>query len=67
MKKLMRIALIGFIHTTVYLWLIPVVILPRFGSLGSKITIACVIIFSIVLLTMTFGGKRKKRTDTSRL
>jgi hypothetical protein len=59
MKKILRVGSIGVLHTTVYLWLLPRLILPRFGSLGSKITVGALVLFSVVVLSMTFLGKSK--------
>lgn len=59
MNKILRIGIIGLLHVTVYLWLLPFVILPRFGSMGSKITVAVVIGMSLILLFLMFRKKRK--------
>lgn len=59
MKKMARIGFIGILHATVYLWLLPHLILPRFGSLGSKITVAVLILISLIILTTTFVKKKK--------
>lgn len=59
MKKLLRVGSIGALHTTVYLWLLPRLILPRFGSLGSKITVGVLVLISLVILTATFMAKNK--------
>ncbi|MBU1169305.1 MAG: hypothetical protein KKD44_07050 [Proteobacteria bacterium] len=59
MKKLARLGLIGVLHATVYLWLLPHLILPRFGSLGSKITVGVLIVLSVIILTSAFVKKKK--------
>lgn len=57
MKKFIRIGSIGALHATVYLWLLPSLILPRFGHLGSKITVGVLIVISLVVLSSTLGKK----------
>lgn len=59
MKRWARVGSIGVLHTTVYLWLLPRMILPRFGSCGSKITIAVLVLISLLVLVSAFGKKDK--------
>jgi hypothetical protein len=59
MKKILRIGFIGALHITVYLWLLPFVILPKFGNLGTKITVTVLILISLVVLSSLFIKKRK--------
>lgn len=54
-KRWIRIGSIGVLHTTVYAWLLPRLILPRFGHMGSKITVGVLIIISLVILTTGLG------------
>jgi len=56
--KVFRLCLIGALHATCYLWFIPSVILPRFGSTGSKAAVACVVVISLVLVTLMFRKKK---------
>lgn len=58
MQKLIRLCLIGSLHVTCYLWFIPHVVLPRFGSSGSKVAMACVVTLSLILLTLMFRRKK---------
>jgi len=57
-QKVIRLCLIGSLHVTCYLWFIPKVILPRFGSTGSKAAIACVVTLSLVLITLMLRKKK---------
>jgi hypothetical protein len=61
MKKILRIGFIGTLHATVYLWLLPCVILPKFGDAGTKITVTVLIIISLVVLSSLFINKKKKQ------
>ena len=58
MPKVIRLCLIGVLHATCYLWFIPVVVLPRFGSTGSKVAVACVMATSLILVTLMFRHKK---------
>ena len=60
MPKVIRLCLIGALHATCYLWFIPHVILPRFGTTGSKTAVACVVVISLLLVTLLF---RRKKTQ----
>lgn len=57
-NKLIRIGSIGALHTIVYAWLLPRMILPRFGNMGSKITVGILVLISLVILTASFGKKK---------
>jgi hypothetical protein len=59
MKKILRIGFIGALHMTVYLWLLPCVILPKFGNLGTKITVTILILISLIVLS-SLGNKKRK-------
>jgi hypothetical protein len=59
MKKLLRIGFIGALHMTVYLWLLPFVILPKFGNTGAKITVTVLILISLIVLSSLIIKKRK--------
>jgi hypothetical protein len=60
MKKTMgRIIGIGIFHIFLYVYLVPFVIYPRFGSSGLKFTIAVAIVISIAALGTLFLEKRK--------
>jgi hypothetical protein len=60
MKKILRIGFIGILHMTVYLWLLPFVILPKFGNTGTKITITVLILISLIVLSGLVVKKRGK-------
>ena len=60
MKKALRIGFIGTLHMTVYLWLLPCVILPRFGNTGTKVTVSILILISVIVLSSLFIKKKKK-------
>jgi hypothetical protein len=60
MKKILRIGFIGILHMTVYLWLLPFVILPKFGNRGTKITITVLILISLIVLSSLVIKKREK-------
>jgi hypothetical protein len=59
MQKIWRIGFIGALHATVYLWLLPYVILPKFGNKGTKITVAVLIVISFIVLSRLFLKKRR--------
>jgi len=59
MKNILRIGFVGALHITVYLWLLPFVILPKFGNKGTKITVALLILISVIILSSLFIKKRK--------
>ena len=59
MKKILRIGFIGTLHMTVYLWLLPCVILPKFGNVGTKITVTILILISLIVLSSLIIKKRK--------
>ena len=60
MKKILRIGLIGTLHLIVYLWLLPFVILPKFGNTGTKITVTVLILISVIVLSSLFINKKKE-------
>lgn len=59
MHKIFRLCLIGALHVTCYLWFIPTVVIPRFGSTGSKAAVAGVVALSLVLITFMFRKKKE--------
>ncbi|WP_300673239.1 hypothetical protein [Desulfoluna sp.] len=59
MHKIIRLCLIGALHLTCYLWFIPQIILPRFGSTGSKMAVAGVVALSLALVTLMFRKGKK--------
>lgn len=60
MKKILRIGFIGTLHIAVYLWLLPRVILPKFGNKGTKITVTVLILISVIVLSSLFINKKKE-------
>ena len=67
MQKIWRIGFIGALHATVYLWLLPYVILPKFGNKGTKITVTILILISLVILSRLFLKKRRKNNPGQHL
>ena len=61
MKKILRIGFIGILHMTVYLWLLPCVVLPKFGNKGTKITITILILISLIILSSLVIKKRDNK------
>ena len=59
MNKILRIGFIGALHMTVYLWLLTFVILPKFGNLGTKITVTVLILISLIVLSSLIIKKRE--------
>jgi len=64
--KIIRLCFIGALHATCYLWLIPQVIMPRFGSTGSRAAVACVVTLSLILVTLMFRKKKQPEKKTGR-
>ncbi len=66
MKNIWRIVIIGTLHSVCYLWLLPKVILPRFGNSGTRVTVAVLGVVSVLLLSglirRTVHRLRLKRT-----
>ena len=58
-EKILRIGFIGALHMMVYLWLLPFVILPKFGNIGTKITVTILILISLIVLSSLIIKKRK--------
>lgn len=57
---LLRGIVIGLIHSILYLWLVPFVILPLFGLNGWRVAIAVSVLVSMAIIgSAFFGGKRK--------
>lgn len=67
MKKILRIGFIGILHMTVYLWLLPFVILPKFGNRGTKITITVLILISLIVLSSLVIKKRGKNPQSENI
>lgn len=51
MKSIWRILIIGTLHSVCYLWLLPSVILPRFGNRGTRVTVTVLGVISVLLLS----------------
>ncbi|MFO7883589.1 MAG: hypothetical protein R6U68_02105 [Desulfobacteraceae bacterium] len=58
-KILIRMVLIGALHGTLYLWLVPFVICPKLGHNGFILTAAIAVVVSIALIGTLFVGKNK--------
>jgi len=54
-----RIAGIGIFHMFLYMYLVPFVIFPRYGSNGLIFTIVTAVIISIAVLGTLWIGKKK--------
>lgn len=68
MRNFIRIAFIGVLHSTCYLWLLPDVILPRFGNKGTRVTVVVLGVVSLILISgMIKRGavKRKAKSPTN--
>lgn len=61
MRQAARVLLIGTLHTVCYLWLLPEVILPRFGRTGSRVTVTVLVVVSIVLLSGLIRRRKAKK------
>ena len=60
-KLLIRFAMIGALHSFLYLWLVPFIIYPRFGHDGFMLTVAIAVVISVSLLGMLFLGKKREQ------
>ncbi|NOX32326.1 MAG: hypothetical protein GXP56_01115 [Deltaproteobacteria bacterium] len=62
MKKrlIVRIIGIGIFHMTLYLYIVPFVIYPKFGDNGFKFAVAVAVLVSIAVLGTVFLSKKKK-------
>lgn len=60
MKKevVLKIVLIGILHSFLYLWLIPFIIFPRFGQNGFLMAVMIAVLISVGVLGSIFVGKR---------
>ncbi len=56
-KTIYKIAGIGCLHSFLYLYFIPFVILPAFGNNGLKITIAKAVAISFAIISTILIGK----------
>ena len=57
MKNILRVAIIGTLHTTFYLWLIPFVIIPKFGREGATWATIAIIAVSVIIIFVIFRSK----------
>lgn len=60
-EMILRFAGIGTLHATLYLWLIPKVILPMYGDKGSKLVFAVAGVLSISVVGTLFLRKKTKK------
>ena len=56
----LRVLVIGAIHSMLYLWLIPFVIVPRFGHNGWLMAVIIAILISIAIVGSAFIGGKKR-------
>ena len=59
-RVILRFVGIGTLHATLYLWLIPRVILPMYGNKGSKLVFAIAGVLSISIVGTLFLRKKSK-------
>ena len=59
-KTIYKIAGIGCLHTFLYLYFIPFVIVPAFGKSGLKIAVAIAIGISIIIIITIFIEKSNR-------
>ena len=61
MKKriILRIIGIGLFHMTLYLYIVPFVLYPKFGELGLEFAAAVAVTVSIAVLGTIWLGKKK--------
>ncbi len=63
-KNIYKILSIGCLHTFLYLYLIPFVIIPTFGKKGLKVAIAIAIAISItIILTIVIEKSNRSNKD----
>ena len=58
-KTIVRIVGIGLFHATLYLYIVPFLIYPKFGSNGFKFTIIVAIMISIAIIGTILFEKKK--------
>ncbi|MCP3925576.1 MAG: hypothetical protein GY714_23655 [Desulfobacterales bacterium] len=58
-RVLLRVLLIGALHSTVYLWLIPFVILPVFGDDAVISVVVVTVIVSLLIFGTVLINKKK--------
>ncbi len=65
-KPIIRFVIIGTFHAAVFLWLIPFVILPRFGAEDSGRALSVVVTLTVVISAAILFYpvyKRQKKTE----
>ncbi len=64
-KTIIKFSLIGTFHATVFLWLIPFVIVPRFDEITSGLAVSCIAILTVVitLIILFYPVHRGRRTS----
>lgn len=58
-KILIRFLLIGALHSTVYLYLIPFIVFPLFGKNVVTFVIIITVLLSLLILATYFINKKK--------
>jgi len=58
-KVWLRLIGIGVFHMFLYMYLVPFVIYPRYGSNGLRFTIITAVVISIAVLGTLWVGKKK--------
>ena len=59
-NSLIRICVIGVFHAVLYLYIIPYIVAPRFGSTGASFLAVTAIIISVSVLGTVIIGKKFK-------
>ncbi|MBF0301764.1 MAG: hypothetical protein HQK73_01875 [Desulfamplus sp.] len=60
-RVVIRLMMIGALHTFLYLWLVPFEIYPRFGNNGFMFTILVAIVISVATIGTLFLGKKDSK------
>jgi hypothetical protein len=56
-----RLVCIGICHIVLYMYLVPMVIYPRFGKQGTWIATIFIVVLSIAIFGNVWFGKKKKQ------
>ena len=59
-KAVLKVVLIGILHSILYLWLIPFIIFPKFGHSGFLMAVMIAVLISVGVLGSIFVGKRER-------
>ncbi len=62
-RVILKIVMIGTLHSFLYLWLIPYVIFPRFGHNGILMAMITAVMISVAVLGSIFIGRKSDSSD----